>query len=646
MSDNQIPATTEPSDLSLPRPGTLPAEPYPGLRAFEPNEWTIFFGREPMIDEVITRLLSRRIIVVHGSSGCGKSSLIRAGVLPWLELEQARGEIGWKTGLMRPGDYPLHNLGVALANSLGAPTEQTDALPDAEWHQCVVVGGARDAISRRLGSTARLCLLIDQFEELFRFSREGGREEAELFVEWICEHAREPIPGLFLILTMRSDYIGWCAQFDGFAEEVDRCQYLLPRMDNLALLRAINEPARLFGGKVDPLVADRLLSAARRDEDLLPILQHTLMRACARSRERQRLRQFNHWSVTANDVKVVEGEYGALLTHAEEVLGKATEGNRELLRVAEWLFRGVADMDSQGQIVRRPCRLGELTKIANAQQRDMERVIETFRGRDCSFLMPPPGEPLDAETMIDVGHEALLRQWRRLSDATLDPETRELKGWLPREIEEGRQWQFLVTMAQAFSRDPSATLPPAMRAPFDQWLSSHNPAWAARYARQAKDAGREYEEVERLLAASRRKAKREQIWRAAGTCAIPAVGLLVPLLGLTGTGRIRDAAVGAGAATVGALFWRVTIVAGILLRQMALTRLHSPIAQTLSIPIAQTVLTIIAGGLAGWYGLFGFSAESALHSGSPYIVGGIFGSELMEIIALRWRRPRRAADSG
>ena len=80
MSD-QITAT--PADITA----DLPAEPYPGLRPFNPDEWAIFFGREPMIDEVIRLLAGQHLVVVHGASGCGKSSLVRAGVLPWLALE-------------------------------------------------------------------------------------------------------------------------------------------------------------------------------------------------------------------------------------------------------------------------------------------------------------------------------------------------------------------------------------------------------------------------------------------------------------------------------------------------------------------------------------------------------------------------------
>ena len=94
------------------------AGPYPGLRPFQKHEWAIFFGREPMIDAVLDRLAATRLVVVHGSSGCGKSSLIKAGVLPRLEQEHSRYGVPWRTAEMRPGSSPLWNLATAIARLL------------------------------------------------------------------------------------------------------------------------------------------------------------------------------------------------------------------------------------------------------------------------------------------------------------------------------------------------------------------------------------------------------------------------------------------------------------------------------------------------------------------------------------------------
>ena len=160
---------------------------------------------------------------------------------------------------------------------------------------------------------------------------------------------------------MRSDYLGACAGFSGFAETVNRCQYLLPRMDDFALLRAIHEPAPLYGGSIANEVGDRLLFEARREQDPLPVLQHTLMRACRRAREHHG--SDAGWTVTAADVAAVEGDSGALAAHAEEVLAALTAA-RGPAAAAEWVFRTITDLDAEGRLVRRPRRLDELIEVA------------------------------------------------------------------------------------------------------------------------------------------------------------------------------------------------------------------------------------------------------------------------------------------
>jgi len=571
----------------------LPPEPYPGLRWFEPNEWAIFFGREPMINEVITRLLDRQMVVVHGSSGCGKSSLIRAGVLPWLQMEHARANVGWKTAAMRPADRPLRNLARALTESLGPPSGTDWEQATDDWHDRLTLGEWRGAIDQQLAGSQRLCLLIDQFEELFRYAREGGREEAQLFVELLCDSAESPLPGLSIVLAMRSDYIGQCARYERFAEAVDRCQYLLPRMDNLALLRAIHEPARLFGGAIDAKVADRLLFSARREEDSLPILQHTLMRACGRAQEpRGRGRD---WTVVIEDLENVEGKHGALSTHAEEVLNKLTQDSKELISTTEWVFRSLADTDSEGRIVRRPCQIAKLVEIAGGKTKEAEvkRVIEAFRGRDCSFLMPPPGEELKPETMVDVGHEALLRQWKRISDPTRDPLTREPAGWLWRESEDGQKWRFLVVQAQAFSTNRHAKLNIATTAAYERWWSAHNQTWAARYAGQQKDASREYADVKKLWEASRRTARWVRFWRAVGYIfMIGYAGLIfigTPIFGVFDKSGAKRGLLSVGFVTIS------TLISGILISRTQVRRW------------LKVTITFIIGSVIAWVCLVFFA---------------------------------------
>jgi hypothetical protein len=501
-------AATVPSRMAL------PAEPYPGLRPFEPQEHRIFFGREEMIDTVIDGLARKNLVVVHGASGSGKSSLVRAGVLPLLEIQQGRRR-HWLTAIQRPAGGPLRNLASALAGHLGAPPGSSQAIDSvASWHTRLALGPTvLDDIEASLSAKgASLCLLVDQFEELFRYAKEKSREEAELLTELLCSLAGEknPSPHLFVILTMRSDYLGECARFEGFAETVNSCQYLVPRLNDFALLRAIHEPATLYHGKIDNAVGDRLLFAARHDEDALPVLQHALMRSCARARERHG--SAGDWTVTLADLQAVEGRYGALSLHADEVLADMQASDPTRLSAAEWVFRSLTELDAEGRVIRRPRNLAELIAVAGNDCAGVIAVIEAFRGAGRNFLMTNPPGPLEDATEIDISHEALIRGWRQLSDPARDPVRNEPVGWTRREFEDGQRWRALAVQARMFHDDSTrrATLSPATTEAYESWWTERTPAWAARYARDDDLADAEYLEVRELWQASKKALELER----------------------------------------------------------------------------------------------------------------------------------------
>src|SRR5262249_21645982 len=254
----------------------LPPSPYPGLRPFARHEWPIFFGREAATDEVIGRLITHHMVSIHGSSGSGKSSLVRAGILPRLEQDHASSGLAWRTCVMVPGNAPLRRLAEALASL-------NDGVPGAESVLAVrrllnrgnEAGPALSEMLRR-GTTDHLCVLIDQFEELFTFAR-TNRDEALLFTEILVGLVEKPSDGLYAMLTMRSDYLGECARFPGLAEAVNRTQSLLPQMNQAALLRAIREPAELYQGNVSRELATRLIVETSGEQDALPLIQHGLL---------------------------------------------------------------------------------------------------------------------------------------------------------------------------------------------------------------------------------------------------------------------------------------------------------------------------------------------------------------------------------
>ena len=466
---------------------TLPARPYPGLRPFEIRDWPIFFGREAMTTEVIDLLAQRRFLVVHGDSGCGKSSLVRAGVQAQLAQEQTRSGHHWITVAMRPGDLPLWSLAEALAEALAKGGDR-GVVRDLRR----LLNRGRDAagpLGQALGLAAdqRLCLLVDQFEELFRFAKQRGGEEARLFTDCLVGLEGTPSPGIYLILTMRSEFMGHCARYEGLAEAVNRGQYLLPRMDRPALLRAIREPAKLYGGEVAPALADALIADAGGGQDQLPLIQHGLMLLWGRSQSRR---------LTLADYTAGTGLKDLLSSHADSVMARVTAGGDPARRMAvEHVFRALTDAGAQGRAVRRPQSFGELKAVSGANELVLREVIDAFRAEGVSFLTPYGGAPIANETRIDIAHEALIRCWRRIGD----PET----GWLKREFQDGLTWQSLRIQAEAFERDPAQLLSAAATLELTAWIRTlPSPQWTERY-------GDGFAEVQRLLDASQGERQRE-----------------------------------------------------------------------------------------------------------------------------------------
>src|SRR5262249_17287763 len=213
---------------SDPLASAWPKHPSPRLRTFKVEEWSIFFGREQMIDDVIDRLAAHRLVLIHGSSGCGKSSLVSAGVLPKLARQHLRAGVSWRTCSMRPSGGPLWNLAKTFAGLEG------------EAENMVRVGKIMGEFNRRDATLAavasslkclqgqRLCILIDQFEELFFVEKQSGREEVELLADLLVRSNVEPenteldparpnpqVAGVHVVVTMRSEFLGECARFDG-----------------------------------------------------------------------------------------------------------------------------------------------------------------------------------------------------------------------------------------------------------------------------------------------------------------------------------------------------------------------------------------------------------------------------------------------
>ena len=185
------------------------SNPFPGLRPFEPDWSALFFGRDEQTDQLLDKLARRRFVAVVGDSGSGKSSLVRAGLIPAIHLGYLRTGSRWRIAVMRPGSAPMRHLRDALAGPdvlAGAP-DLTGTLERSS------LGLAEAVKAGQRGETWNLLVVVDQFEELFRQARDqaGATEEQAHFVKLLLAASEQESVPIYVVLTMRSDSLGDCA---------------------------------------------------------------------------------------------------------------------------------------------------------------------------------------------------------------------------------------------------------------------------------------------------------------------------------------------------------------------------------------------------------------------------------------------------
>lgn len=460
----------------------LELKPYPGLRPFERQESRIFFGREEQVDELLLRLKTHHFLAVLGASGSGKSSLVKAGLLPGL-AKGYMGEAGsrWSIAEMRPGDQPFVRLAEGLLEDKAF--RQAWGNDQAAFLAAELRRGARslhEILNQApLPDGAKLLILADQFEELFRF-REQQENQAAAFVALLleaCQHA-----DIYIVITMRSDFLGAAADFHGLPEAINNGLYLTPRLTREQLHDAICLPAQLFGGSVDDTLANALQNEAGNDPDQLPLLQHALMRLWDNDEDKH---------LTLAEYRDLNGLRGALNDHAEHAW---TELNDVQQSVAETLFRALTERSSrEGQAIRRPVKVQEVLAVAQTDLVTLQQVVEVFRQPGRNFLTPPPPVPLQSETVLDISHESLIRQWQRLQN------------WVTEEGKKAAMYLRLLDAAQRHRNNEADLWQGTDLALALQWRNEQKPnaEWAKRY-------GGEFALVEEFLTASDAQERQRQ----------------------------------------------------------------------------------------------------------------------------------------
>jgi hypothetical protein len=260
-----------------------------------------------------------------------------------------------------------------------------------------------------LGAGESLLIIADQFEELFRFDLTRDQQaNATLFVSLLLEATEQRQAPIYVVVTMRSEFLGRCSEFTGLAEAFNRSQYLVPRLTRDERREAIERPLKLFGTTPSPALVQQVLNDTGDDPDQLPVLQHVLLRTY---REWQRAGAAGR--LERDHYEAVGAIERALDAHGDEILNGLSAPAQ---KTTEKIFRSLT-VAQGGVALRRPRRMRELYAISGTDdpetRRQVDEIVMTFARRDNSFLMLS-SKVLGPETVVDITHESLIRKWKRL----------------------------------------------------------------------------------------------------------------------------------------------------------------------------------------------------------------------------------------
>ena len=391
--------------------------PFKGLASFEPVDADYFFGRERLVAELVARLVGAGFLGIVGPSGSGKSSVLRAGLLPALAGGVLPGSGGWRRLLLRPGERPLEEL------------------------RRVLVSGAKDPLAEALDtlpSGARLLLAVDQLEELFTACRSDAERAA--FADTLARAAADPDGRAVVVVALRADFYGRFAAYPGLAELLAANHVLVGPMQASELRRAVELPASRVGLRVEADLADALVDDVEGEPGALPLLSTALLELWQKRPDD---------ALTLAAYRESGGVHGAVARLAEGTYARIPDERRQLVRAVMLRLVGEDEGDAP---VRRRAPLAELDLERNE---DVADVLATLA--DSRLVTVSEGS-------VEVAHEALLREWPRLRE------------WIEEDTE-GRRLRRHITQAatewDAAGRDQGELYRGARLAAALDWTADH-----------------------------------------------------------------------------------------------------------------------------------------------------------------------------
>jgi serine/threonine protein kinase len=488
-----------------PHPAARISNPYKGLRPFQQTDAADFFGRDDLVKRLLARLVipdksmdgkgAGRLLAVVGPSGSGKSSAVKAGLLPALRQGEISGSEEWFVVEMTPGSRPYEELEAAL--------QQIAVEPSANLWQVMQDGerGLLRAVHLALPEAdSQLLLIVDQFEELFTLCQDKGEREG--FLTGLCAAASDPRGRVRLVITLRADYYDRPLQYPELGELIRHNTEIVLPLSNEELEEAIGGPAERAGLGLEAGLIAAIAGDVRQEPGALPLLQYALT---------ELLEQRQDGILTLAGYETIGGVAGAIAGRAEALYDNLDAAGRETSRqlFLRLVTLGQAGDGSPAADTRRRVLRSELEAWPSSLLTsnnlptigDLPAIIDAY---GAARLLTFDRDPLSRAPTVEIAHEALLREWPRL------------KEWIIAGREDLGQHQRLAAAAVdwvAAGRDPSFLLRGAHLETFAAWSETTDLALAPKEAKYLEASLAE--ERERLAAEESRLAKERSLERRA-----------------------------------------------------------------------------------------------------------------------------------
>ena len=512
-------------------PPTPGESPFKGLQFFDEIDAGLFFGREPITARLVEILQHQRFLAVIGASGSGKSSVIRAGLVPTLKHSRDQaGRYAWQVFITTPTARPLEALALCLTHTAESVTATATLIDDLKRdprslhlfaQRLIHVERSRSLLSRVETPVPkkRLLLVVDQFEELFTLCNDEVERRA--FVDNLLDAVKMDDGALTLVIALRADFYEHLAQYAELREIVARHQEYIGAMTTTELRQVIEEPAHRGGWEFSPGLVEFMLHDIGADEDhqpepgALPLLSHALLETWKRRRGN---------IMTLKAYAESGGVRGAIARTAESVYNQElTPAQQEIARS---IFLRLTELGEGTQDTRRRATLNEL--LPPAPYSDPSQLEEVLVKLADARLITT------GEDTVEVAHEALIREWPKLRE------------WLTQNREGLRVQRHLTEAAQEWEileHDPGALYRGARLAQALEWAEANprqlnNQEQAFLHVSQTqtereeaeREAQRQYELETALKLAMSEKQRAEEQTRAASRLRQRAVYLTVALV--------------------------------------------------------------------------------------------------------------------